>query len=1071
MNHHLGMTVTIDFRQPLNGQINTGAANNDPMTFQFSGDDDVWIFIDDVLVLDLGGIHSEIYGTIDFSTGEVFVGQSWKTNGFPYKADGTVDLEKLYQDAPPTQSTNLKQQFENAKRADTTLWKGNTFASNTSHTLKMFYLERGNYDSSLALRFNLQSPLYQQVKKVDQEGNPLEGVEFDLCPAERTTDPAGAIRCLYTDNAAQGTQEFYVKQAEGSAFVHLTTASDGSARFLDENGNYFNFADRGDAYYILKETRTPPGYRTLPVELVLHYDPNTAMLSVANRWTTGAYACSLVHVAGTGSLNYGSFDLTSGDVTPVSQAVSRDKQRDGLIVAVPLLLQKSDNTWEPLYGSNLGGFTVSQAPQNPNALEWQSSVLGAALEQAADDKYPNWQLIWDEDNLRLTGTLSDLPGLANRYLLNNAAGDLQMLYGIIEPEALEALGIHEGDAQARYGALGRYVKEHGTQATLQRILGTSVTGTESGNGFSFLNPQQFSRDFRSLIYVPNEQRELWVMKIDQDGKLCNGAQFGLYTDASCSGTPVAQGTTATVNGQEGTLIFSPANDNSPGHAQIGWATERRSRYYLREMAVPEGCTMNNTVIPVVVGTYSVYADAGTEADGVSVMAGVGRLTQTMRQFAMSDDVDITLRDITAFEQRQPSENTEVLPGDWTDVMLAGTTNVQRSMNLHFGRNTIVDYGLHNEDGGMLYKPYFVADTGFIRARIQQNWAGLNGQYEGAVNDANKDNLEGVDITNLFSLLNVVVVTDQTTQDTNTGRLVLQKMLSGEDLTEADYTRNFTFTIELTDEEGHPLSGNYYFYGTNKAGYLSSGQKFPLHHDEQINILGLPAGTKFTVTEEDDSGEGWYVLPEDGSVSEEIIKDASSFAPFFNSKQPWGDMGVLIIHKAVAGSGDRTRDFTFTVTFQDADGEELEDLFHYTGDKSGDISSGDSVTLHHDQHILIFVPVGTQYSIVEKEANQDGYTFTARGEKGTIEDKEVYTAVFINRKEEELPEDPGSGQEPGSSSSPGQPGVRIHAADSGDPAPLGSLLAVFLLSGIGMLFLILGKLSGNGFAKWREKKRR
>ena len=41
MNHHLGMTINIDFRQPLNGKINTGAETTTPMTFQFSGDDDI----------------------------------------------------------------------------------------------------------------------------------------------------------------------------------------------------------------------------------------------------------------------------------------------------------------------------------------------------------------------------------------------------------------------------------------------------------------------------------------------------------------------------------------------------------------------------------------------------------------------------------------------------------------------------------------------------------------------------------------------------------------------------------------------------------------------------------------------------------------------------------------------------------------------------------------------------------------------------------------------------------------------------------------------------------------------
>lgn len=164
MNHHLGMTLTVDFRQPLNGMINMGVDEHggtisEPMSFQFSGDDDVWVFIDDVLVLDLGGIHSEIFGTINFATGDVKIGQSWKTNGFPYKDDPLnqgekiLDLEGLEKAALTEETTNLKALFTAVgKGGNDFAWgegaNSNTFASDTDHTLKMFFLERGNYDSS-----------------------------------------------------------------------------------------------------------------------------------------------------------------------------------------------------------------------------------------------------------------------------------------------------------------------------------------------------------------------------------------------------------------------------------------------------------------------------------------------------------------------------------------------------------------------------------------------------------------------------------------------------------------------------------------------------------------------------------------------------------------------------------------------------------------------------------------------------------------------------------------------------------------------------------------------------------
>lgn len=118
--------------------------------------------VDDVLVLDLGGIHSELYGTINFATGQIDMGTAFRVGaeGNSVKAD-------------PVRTTTIKEMFEAAGKADDVRWNGDTFASSTSHTLKMFYFERGNYDSSLALKFNLQPALYQQIKKIDQNGSSI----------------------------------------------------------------------------------------------------------------------------------------------------------------------------------------------------------------------------------------------------------------------------------------------------------------------------------------------------------------------------------------------------------------------------------------------------------------------------------------------------------------------------------------------------------------------------------------------------------------------------------------------------------------------------------------------------------------------------------------------------------------------------------------------------------------------------------------------------------------------------------------------------------------------------------
>lgn len=852
MNHHLGMTVDVEFRQPANGTINT-AGGIQPMTFEFAGDDDVWVFIDDVLVLDLGGIHSELYGTIDFSTGDIYIGRAFGTHGIPSDPAGSGLVTK----------TSLLAEYQNAHKEGDTAWTGNTFASNTSHTLKMFYLERGNYDSSIALRFNLQPLLYQRIAKVDQNGQSLPGVKFELYPAAEADEGEGTIRCLYTDSGDRG-KTFFVRPDYSKSLVTLQTDQNGSAVFLTPDGSYFNFADRGDQYYVLKEVETGNGYRTQPIDIVLHYDSAASMLSVANRWTTGAYACSVSHVTSPIQINYG--ELKDGMVAPGSDIVGTGDKAEGLVVAVPLLQKKSSKAWLALHGSNLSGFfSVPIAGNGEN--DWESAVLQAALEQAGASDTADWHLDWDEGNQRLYGTLNDLPGLANRYQLNDPNGDMHMVYGILSAQTLKNLSIHGNTAKERYASLREYCAAHTAEEACAAL----------GNGFRLLSVDQFNRDFRSLIYIPNERRELWVMKVDQDGAPLQGTEFGLFNDEGCTAM-VASG----VTDRGGMLIFSPSGNQSEGQAQMVWANSTNTRYYLKETKAPAGYELNDTVIPVIVGTYSIYADAGGPDDGVSVMAGVGRLTQTMRQYAMDSDVDVTLQDITAFMQTQPGKSFQLT--GWQDVIEEGTGAV-RSMNLHFGRNAEVDYGLHDEDGGRIYKPFFVTETDFVRARVEQNYDALIGnQYEGASVDVNKDNLGDTDLTNLFSLLNIVVVTDRIDTESNTGRLSVSKKLTGQGMTQEDHTREFTFVLELKDAQGNPMDETlkYRIWDGKQAGYISSGGEIFLHSGESVIISGLPAGTRYTVTERQE--EGWYVTPTSGTVSGEIVRNETAVAEFVNSRE-------------------------------------------------------------------------------------------------------------------------------------------------------------------------------------------
>lgn len=159
LNHHFGMSMTTEFVQPAGGKT----TDNNDMVFEFSGDDDVWVYIDGVLVGDLGGIHEKATLDINFATGEVKVGHIDGANG------AEKEIEK----------TNIKAKFK-AAGADTSNFSGNTFCDSSKHTLSFFYLERGAGASNMKLKFNLTTLPSSEVAKVDQNGEAVNGATFKL---------------------------------------------------------------------------------------------------------------------------------------------------------------------------------------------------------------------------------------------------------------------------------------------------------------------------------------------------------------------------------------------------------------------------------------------------------------------------------------------------------------------------------------------------------------------------------------------------------------------------------------------------------------------------------------------------------------------------------------------------------------------------------------------------------------------------------------------------------------------------------------------------------------------------
>lgn len=247
MNYHFGMSTTIPFTMTSNGKINAADDGSDDITFTFAGDDDVWVFIDGQLVIDLGGIHDELQATINFADNTVsysYVGTSYTTgscNDSTFKNDQTL--------------------FGNLISQDRT-----TFAATDQHELTIYYLERGEGDSNCKIEFNLPVKDSVSVTKhiggavsVDENGTLTTTAWDNLSTSQKAVLNNQEFTFTLYKNGTPVANATYLRLDKDNQAV-ATASTDANGQFILKNNEtakftmQFNGTD-GDEYYVVENIK------------------------------------------------------------------------------------------------------------------------------------------------------------------------------------------------------------------------------------------------------------------------------------------------------------------------------------------------------------------------------------------------------------------------------------------------------------------------------------------------------------------------------------------------------------------------------------------------------------------------------------------------------------------------------------------------------------------------------------------------------------------------------------------------------------------------------------------------
>ena len=834
VNHWFGVSMSTHFMQPVDGKTTT----NEDITYEFSGDDDVWVYIDGVLVGDLGGIHDAASLNINFSTGAISI------NG---KSDGT-----------------LKSKYKAAGKQAEVQWDGNTYADNTYHTLKFFYLERGNHASNMSLKFNLKLMPDNEISKVDQYGNAVKGAEYALYQATRTET-----------NGETAYKETGRQLCSGS------TSANGSLILKADDGATINFEElykKGiGPYYILEETKAPDGYRkTKPVWL--EYDPKTGAVTTENQWDSGIHANSRIMITAP-TVFYDS----KGERIPQNSDGTLQKGSVFAIVSKKTGDSISgDSNWSAVSGSVLDGWKLHTADTTEHVLQ--------------GNKY--------EMKLNSMGayetTLGELPGdimtYSNVIVADNKGESQQKIRQALEDKA-------------RYSISYYY-----TTGDVKDASASNTTRLDTG--ILSMNPMAEEYDYQYAVRLTatDVTNDLYVQKQSSTSagfnEACiNGVKFALYPKDQTTWLSGLPGHDVKLNEDAKPVqeqVTGTIGADVAGSKLYGSAVFKKLKngiYYLKEISAPSGYKLNEKLVKVVVNDNGVYADAGTQGDGVLVSrGGYGMLLKSMEQFAENNDINTTLTNMIA--KLRVSEREPNVDGTWDKPMEFGADmHLRYNYDLEQGGTGHYQIWSQDNEGHENFSEItenmeaFSTDTGWPSVVLNQCQ-----EHDTGSKMAKKTDLGNKDLSHLFVLDTIVAV-----QDEPVGDLEISKKVENNSSGISYSDKAFDFTVNLTEYDTQdkvtgsnrykPLSGTFQYTVTHKNGTqerhltLTTNQEgvgvITLKDGETALIEDLPAGAHYKVTEEADSC--WKVSSTVTGAVDPDGPDGPAFRPIADGKVVTGSI--------------------------------------------------------------------------------------------------------------------------------------------------------------------------------------